>query len=114
MIKPEKMGSGVFEKSFGSNPMVGLCGGFNDRQHLEWVKSDGAGQNDKLNNVDPALAAFNASHEGLMAFEPVCQVFLTEARFDTGIDQRLAECHMSLASDCFCHASHTFCDVASG
>jgi hypothetical protein len=50
----------------------------------------------------------------LMALEPDRQVLLTEARLDAGVDQSLAECHLSRASDCPCHASHTFCDVASG
>jgi hypothetical protein len=50
----------------------------------------------------------------LMALELDRQVLLTEARLDAGVDQCLAECHLSRASDCFCHASHTFCDVASG
>ena len=97
-----------------SNPMVGLRGGFDDRQNLERVKADGTRQNDQLDNVDPALAALKAGNKGLVASESVCQVFLTKTCFDTGVDQRLTECHLSFASDCFCHASHTFCDVASG
>jgi len=108
------MGSGFLNNSLASNPVVGLRGGFNDRQNLERVKSDGARQNDQLDNVDPALTAFKAGDEGLVASEPVRQVFLAKARIDASVDQRLAECHLSLASDCLCHASHTFCDVASG
>jgi hypothetical protein len=50
----------------------------------------------------------------LMALELDRQVFLTESRLDAGVDQCLAKCHLSRASDCLCHASHTFCDVASG
>ena len=94
--------------------MVGLRGGFNDRQNLEGVKADGAGEDDQFDDVDPALAAFEAGNKGLVASEPVRQVFLTEARLNASVDQRLAECHLSHASDCFRHASHTFCDVASG
>ena len=94
--------------------MVGLRGGFDDRQNLERVKADGTRQNDQLDNVDPAFAAFEARHERLMALEPVGQVVLAQACAFTRFDQCLAECHLSLASDCFCHASHTFCDVASG
>ena len=94
--------------------MVGLRGCFNDRQNIEGVKADGPGEDDQLDDVDPALTAFNARHEGLMALELDRQVLLTEARLDAGVDQCLAECHLSSASDCFCHASHTFCDVASG
>ncbi len=97
-----------------SNSVVGLRGGFNDRQNLEGVKADGAGENDQFDDVDPALAAFNSRHEGLMALELDRQILLTEARLDAGVDQCLAECHLSRASDCLCHASHTFCDVASG
>jgi hypothetical protein len=108
------MGSGFLNNSLASNPVVGLRGGFNDRQNFERVKADGAGQNDQLNNVDPALTAFKTGNKGLVASEPIRQVFLAEARFDARVDQRLAECHLSLASDCLCHASHTFCDVASG
>ena len=108
------MGFRVLNNSLASNPVVGLRGGFNDRQNFERVKADGAGQNDQFDDVDPALAAFNARHKGLMALELDRQVLLTEARLDAGVDQCLAECHLSRASDCFCHASHTFCDVASG
>ena len=108
------MGFRVLNNSLASNPVVGLRGGFNDRQNFERVKADGAGQNDQFDDVDPALAAFKTGNKGLVASEPVRQVFLTEARFDTGVDQCLAECHLSRASDCLCHASHTFCDVASG
>ena len=97
-----------------SNSVVGLRGGVDDRQNLEGVKADGAGENDQFDDVDPALAAFNSRHEGLMALELDRQVLLTEARLDAGVDQCLAECHLSRASDCLCHASHTFCDVASG
>ncbi len=108
------MGSCFLNNSLASNPVVGLRGCFNDRQNIERVKADGARQNDQLDNVDPALAALKAGNKGLVASEPVCQVFLTEARFDARVDQRLAECHLPFASDCLCHASHTFCDVASG
>ena len=108
------MGSWFLNNSLASNPLVGLRGGFNDRQNLEGVKADGAGENDQFNDVNPALAAFKTGNKGLVASEPVRQVFLTEARLDAGVDQCLAECHLSHASDCLCHASHTFCDVASG
>jgi len=108
------MGSGFLNNSLTSNPVVGLRGGFDDRQNLGGVKADGAGEDDQFDDVDPALAAFNARHEGLMALEPVRQIVLAQACAFTRIDQRLAECHLSLASDCFRHASHTFCDVASG
>lgn len=94
--------------------MVGLRGAFNDRQNLEWVKTNGAGEDDQFDDVDPALAAFNARHEGLMALELCRQIFLTEARLDAGIDKSLAEGNLSRASDCSRHAPHTFCDVASG
>ena len=57
--------------------MVGLRGGFNDRQNFERVKADGAGQNDQFDDVDPALAAFKTGNKGLVASEPVRQVFLT-------------------------------------
>lgn len=97
-----------------SNPVVGLRGGFNNRQNFVRVKTDGAGEDDQFDDVDTALTALNARHEGLMALEPVRQVFLTETRLDASIDQRPAKRHLSRASDCFCHASHTFCDVASG
>ena len=108
------MDSRVLNNSLASNPVVGLRGCFNDRQNIEGVKADGPGEDDQFDDVDPALAALKAGNKGLVASEPVCQVFLTKARFDTGVDQRLTECHLSLASDCLCHASHTFCDVASG
>ena len=97
-----------------SNLVVGLRGGFDDRQNLERVKADGARQNDQLDNVDPAFAAFEACHERLMALEPVRQVVLAQACVFARVDQCLAECHLPFASDCLCHASHTFCDVASG
>jgi hypothetical protein len=94
--------------------VVGFRGGFDDRQNLEGIKANGARQNDQFDNVDPALTAFNAGNKRLVAFELVSQFSLTKACLNPGVDQRLAECHLSRASDCVCHASHTFCDVASG
>jgi hypothetical protein len=94
--------------------MVGLRGGFDDRQNLERVKADGARQNDQLDNVDPAFATLNARHERLMALEPVRQIVLAQACAFTRVDQRTDERQLAICSDCFCHASHTFCDVASG
>jgi hypothetical protein len=108
------MGSGFLNNSLALNPVVGLRGGFNDRQNLERVKADGARQNDQLDNVDPALTAFKAGNEGLVASEFDRQFLLAESCFIPSVDQRLAECHLAFASDCLCHASHTFCDVASG
>jgi hypothetical protein len=43
--------------------MVGLSGGFDDRQNLERVKSNGTGQCDELNDVNPALSTFDSGHE---------------------------------------------------
>jgi len=94
--------------------MVGLRGGLNERQHLGGIKAHGAGEDDQLDDVDPALAAFNARHEGLMALELCRQLFLAETRLDAGLDKSLAEGNLSRASDCSRHAPHTFCDVASG
>jgi hypothetical protein len=108
------MGSRVLNNSLASNPVVGLRGGFNDRQKLERIKADGTRQNDQFDNVDPALTAFKAGNEGLVASELGRQFILAKACLDPSVDQRLAECHLPFASDCFCHASHTFCDVASG
>jgi hypothetical protein len=68
--------------------MVGLRGGFNDRQNLERVKTDGTRQNDQLDNVDPALAALKAGNEGLVASEPICQLFLTKARQSPSMKRR--------------------------
>jgi len=96
------------------NLVVGLRGGFDNRLNLERFKTDGTRQNDQLDNVDPALATLKACKKGLVASEPICQVFLTKASFDTGVDQRLTKCHLSLASDCFRHARHARCDIARG
>jgi hypothetical protein len=98
----------------GSNPMVGLRGCLNERQHLGGIKAHSAGEDDQFDDVDPALAALNARHEGLMAHELCRQLFLTETRLDAGLDESVAKCHLSLASDRFRHAPHTSCDVASG
>jgi len=97
-----------------SNLVVGLRGGFDDRQDIERVKADGARQNDQFDDVDPTFAALNARHERLMALEPFRQVVLAQTCAFARDDQRLAERHLPFASDCFCHGSHTFCDVASG
>ena len=70
--------------------MVGLRGGFDDRQNLEGVKADGARKDDQLDDVDPAFAALNACHERLMALEPVRQVVLAQACAFARVDQRLA------------------------
>lgn len=45
------------------NLVVGLRGGFDDRQYLERVRSNGTRQLDELNDVDPALSAFDTGHE---------------------------------------------------
>ena len=108
------MGFRVLNNSLASNPVVGLRGGFNDRENLVGVKADGAGEDDQFDDVDSALAAFKAGNEGLVASELSRQFSLSKACLDSGVDQRLAECQLSRASDCLCHASHTFCDVASG
>jgi hypothetical protein len=104
----------ALDERTGSNPMVGLRGGLNERQNFERIKADGAGEDDQLDDIDAALATFNARHEGLMALEPDRQLFLPETRLDAGLDQGLAKCHLSRASDCSRHAPHTSCDVASG
>ena len=97
-----------------SNLVVGLRGSFDDRQNLERVKSNGTGQCDELNDVNSALSAFDTGHERLVMPEFDRQFLLTESCFIPGVDQRLAQSLLSFASDCFRHASHTFCDVASG
>jgi len=97
-----------------SNLMVGLRGGFDDRQNLERVKSNGTRQLDELNDVNSALSAFDTGHERLMMSEFDRQFLLAESCFIPGVDQRLAQSLLTFASDCFRHASHTFCDVASG
>ena len=71
--------------------MVGLRGSFDNRQDLEWVKPNGAGQNDELNDINPAFAAFNSGNKGLMVPEPISQFLLTKTRLDPGVDQRLAQ-----------------------
>ena len=108
------MGFRVLNNSLASNPVVGLRGGFDDRQNLERVKADGARQDDQLDNVDPALTAFETCHKRLVAFELRRQLLLAETRILTCINQRTDERQLAICSDCFCHASHTFCDVASG
>jgi hypothetical protein len=50
----------------------------------------------------------------LVAPELRRQLLLPETRLDAGLDESLAKCHLSRASDCSRHAPHTFCDVASG
>ena len=97
-----------------SNLVVGLRGGFDDRQNLERVKSDGTRQLDELNDVNSALSAFDTGNERLVMPEFDCQFFLAESCLFPGVDQRLAQGLLTFASDCFRHASHTFCDVASG
>lgn len=97
-----------------SNSVVGLRGSFNDRQNLERIKADGAGKDDQFDDIDPALATFDAGHQRLMTVEPIGQFVLPQSRVGSSVDQRLAQGLLPFASDCFRHASHTFCDVASG
>ena len=97
-----------------SNFVVGLRGGFDDRQYLEGIKSHCSRQLNEFDDVDPALSAFDTSNERLVMPEFDRQFFLAESRFIPGVDQRLAQSLLTFASDCFRHASHTFCDVASG
>ena len=102
------------DEGTGSDPVVGLRGGFDERQNLGGVKAKGAAKHDQLDDIDPALATLDAGHQRLVAFEPDRQLLLPETRLDAGLDQGLTEGHLSLASDCFRHAPHTFCDVPSG
>jgi hypothetical protein len=104
----------ALDEGTGSDPVVGLRGGFDERQNLGGVKAKGAAKHDQLDDIDPALAAFDAGDEGLVAFELERQLLLREARPDASLDESLAECHLSFASDRFRHAPHTSCDVASG
>ena len=114
MIKPEKMGSGVFEISFSSNPVVGLRGGFDNRQNLFFLETDDPCQDGEFDDIDAPFAAFKTRNKRLVPLEFGCQLLLAESRFNPGVDQRLAQSLLSFASDRFGHASHTFCDVASG
>lgn len=52
------MGSRVLNNSFGSNPVVGLRGGFDNRQDFIFVKANDPRQNCKLHDVDTTLATF--------------------------------------------------------
>jgi hypothetical protein len=97
-----------------SNPVVGLRGGLDNRQQRGCVKPDGAGQDNQFDDINPALTTLKTRHQRLVALEPVRQIILTEASRIARVDQRLAERHLTLASDCSRHAPHTFCDVASG
>ena len=114
MITPRKIHSGVFEISFSSNPVVGLRGGFDNRQDLILLEPDDPRQDCEFDDIDATFAAFKTRNERLVPLELGGQLLLAKSRFDPGVDQRLAQSLLSFASDCFCHASHTFCDVASG
>ena len=97
-----------------SNFVVGLRGGFDDRQDFIFVKANDPRQNCKFHDVDTTLPAFETCHKRLVAFELRRQLLLAETRILTCINQRSDECQLAICSDCFRHASHTFCDVASG
>jgi len=97
-----------------SNLVVGLRGGFDNRQDFIFVKANDPRQNCKLHDVDTTLAAFEPCHKRLVAFELLSQLLLAETRILTCINQRTDERQLAICSDCFRHASHTFCDVASG
>jgi hypothetical protein len=64
----------------GSDPVVGLRGGLNERQNFERIKADGAGENDQLDDIDPALATFDPRDERLVTLEPDRQFLLPETR----------------------------------
>jgi hypothetical protein len=92
-----------------------LGGGFDDRQNLKRIKSNGAGQYNEFDNIDSALSAFDTGHERLVMPEFDCQFLLAESCFIPGVDQRLAQSLLTFASDCFRHASHvTPADVYFG
>lgn len=104
----------ALDEGAGSDPVVGLRGSFDERQNLGRGKAKGTAKHDQLDDVDTALTALDAGHERLVALEPDRQLLLPESRRDTGLDESLAERHLSFASDRFRHAPLTFCDVASG
>lgn len=108
------MGSRVLNNSLASNPVVGLRGGFDNRQDFIFIKANDPRQNCKLHDVDTTLAAFETCDKRLVAFELRRQLLLAETRVLTCINQRTDERQLAICSDCFRHASHTFCDVASG
>lgn len=97
-----------------SNLVVGLRGSFDNRQDFFFVKTNDPRQNCKLHDVDSALAAFETRHKRLVAFELGRQLLLAETRILTCINQRTDKRQLAICSDSFRHASHTFCDVASG
>lgn len=96
------------------NSVVGFGSGFDDCQYFRYIKTDGARQDDQFDDVDPSLATLETRHQRLMTLESRRQSFLIQASGLPGLDQCPAEGHLSFASDRFRHASHTFCDFASG
>ena len=75
------MGSGFLNNSLASNPVVGLRGGFDNRQDFVFIKANDPRQNCKLHDVDTALAAFETCHKRLVAFELRRQLLLAETAF---------------------------------
>ena len=97
-----------------SNLVVGFRRGFDNRQYFIFLETDDPGQNREFHDVDASLAAFKTRNERLVPFEFGGQFLLAETRSDPCVDQRPAQSLLSFAPDCSRHASHTFCDVASG
>ena len=74
------MGFRVLNNSLASYPVVGLRGGFDNRQDFIFIKADNPRQNCKLHDVDTTLAAFETCHKRLVAFELRRQLLLAETR----------------------------------
>lgn len=60
-----------------------------------WVEAGGFGELEKLDNVDPALAAFHFGDEGLMASELGRHVCLVQPRPFPVADEELGQAPMA-------------------
>jgi len=62
------------------------------------------GQNNQLDDINPALAAFNPSNKRLMTFQSASQLCLRKARSFASVRQRSAQRFVPFTSDRLCHA----------
>ena len=74
--------------------MIRFRRAFGKRQQFAGIHLQGTRQHDQLDDVDPALPAFDPRDEGLMTFEPPGELVLRQRSILSRRDQCIAKCLM--------------------
>ena len=73
--------------------------------HLDRIGTEGTGNLEKLDDVQPSFPTFVLGHEGLRPAEPLADLLLSEARRFACGDKQFAKLGMLGAVDRFAHAA---------